>query len=140
MGFTKRERKLFKWHDGSKWHGIDPLEADIALDAVDLDWEAQFLSLRLGESSAAVALVDATRKIFKLPELTIAEDGAESGMTSVDVLDLLGTFISWRQELRDFFGQPPTSQPSTDGAAAVTESGSDSTSTSPVSSPGPVSP
>jgi hypothetical protein len=146
--FSPKSRKIFKYSDGAKIIGIDPLEAQVALESVDLDWEAEFLKIRQLKmdnppkeiakeaNKAAMVVADAARKAFKLPEFSIdQETGAESGLTSVDVLDLLGDFVQWRAELQSFFEQALTSPPSTDGTAAVTANGTDSTSTSDGRSP-----
>ena len=140
MVFKPKERRIFKFFDGSRNRGIDPLEADIALEAVDLDWEAQFTQMQLGKAAAATAIVDAARAVFKLAPYELADDGSESGLTASEVLDLLGNFIVWRADTRNFIAPPATSQPSTDGVAALTESGTASTSTSTEKSSVAVSP
>lgn len=143
MPFDRKQRRIFKYHNGSRMVGIDPLEADIALEAVNLDWEAQFSLLKVGNSQAAMDVIAAARTVFKVPEFVIdPESGDESGLSSVEVLDLLGEFLKWRTELRNFTEPTPTLPPSTEAAAAsaTTGNGTDSTSISPVKSPETVSP
>jgi hypothetical protein len=142
MAFNAKQRKIFRYYNGIRRVGIDPLDADIALEAVDLDWEAQFSLLEIGDSAAAVAVVAAARKVFKVPEFTIDEDEVESGLSSVEILDLLGEFMQWRIELRNFTEPTPISPPSTESAGPqpATDNGTDCTSTSPAKSPATASP
>lgn len=148
MSFNPKERRIFKFFDGTRMRGMDPLEADIALQSSDVDWEAHYLSVKLladamktpgadqkqllaDAQKTADAMVKSARDIFHLRTYDIQEDGSEVGLTTMEVLELLGRFVAWRAALRNFTEAPPTSQPSTDGMEAVTGSGTDCGSTSP---------
>ena len=132
MSFTRKQRQIFKFNDGKKWRSLDPLEADIAIQAVDIDWEAKFSLLKIGDLSEVSAIVDAARKVFQLEPLILSDDGEtdNGGWSSSDVMDLLRDFLGWRYEILNFTDPPQTSPPSTGGAAGATESGTDSGSIS----------
>lgn len=146
MPFDPKQRRIFRYFDGSRQRGIDPLEIDIAMEAVDFDWEANFSLMRADDTKirldAMQSVVAAARKVFKIPEFDIADDGKDSGLGASEVLDLLGEFLEWKSNLRNFIEPLPTSPPSTEAApvSTATASGTACTSTSPARLPGEASP
>jgi hypothetical protein len=120
MIWKPRERKIFRYWNGERNIGVDPIEADMALKSVDLDWKERMLSLQLGESDAMTDIVEACKKVFKLKEYDIDAEGNETGLTPVDIFDLLAEFIKWREEVANFFESSPTSVPATDYPQAET--------------------
>jgi hypothetical protein len=142
MAFSKENRLIFKYNNGSKMVGIDPLEVDIAYDAIKLDWLAKLSLARIGDADAIREVVSATRKIFSVPEYVIADDGTESGLSGLEVVNLFSEFKEWRTRIEGFTEPTPTLPPSTaEGQASIpTKSGTDSTSTSPDRLPETVSP
>jgi len=146
MSVSKSDRKIFRYWNGTRKVGIDPLEADIAIEAVDLDWEAKITLARVGDKEAIQDIIAAARKVFGLPTLEIADDDTETGLTSVEVIEILTEFMLWKRELQGFT-EPPQTGPeptaatgqSTVGVSSPTASGTDSTSTSGVKSPATVS-
>lgn len=130
--FERKARKIFRFKDGQKWRSLDPLEADIAIQAVDLDWEAKFTLLRAGDLAEALPLVEAACKVFKLtPFVLNEEDGSDNGGWSpADTMDLLGDFLKWRAETRDFTEPPQTTPKSTEEPPKTIESGTDDSSIS----------
>ena len=123
MAFERKQRKIYRYSDGSRMLGIDPLEADVAIQAIDLDWEAKFTLMRVGDLGAAMEVVAAARRVFRLPEFIIAADGTESGVSSAEVLDLLLDFLTWKTSLADFTVPPQTSPQSTAANPEATASG-----------------
>ena len=121
--FDPEKRKIFKYHNGTKLVGIDPIEVDIALETVDIDWEAQFSLLKIGDLEAAQAIVAAARKVFQIQEYDAETD---KGLTSLEVLSTLGDFVAWRTELRNFTEPLPTGERSTEQDQTVTTNGTDS--------------
>ena len=140
--FDKEKRLIFRYFNGSKMVGIDPLEVDIAYDAIKLDWPAKLSLARIGDNDAIREVVAATRKIFSVPEFSIAEDGTESGLSSLEIVNLFSEFKEWRTRIEGFTEPPPTLPQSTaaDPALTAMKSGTDSTSTSPARSPETASP
>ena len=140
------ERKIFKYHNGVKVVGIDPLEADMRLGSVDLNWEERYLTLNLGvapnatpqQREEALAAVEemtvAAKKVFRLKDYEIDDEGNETGLTTIEVQELLGAFVAWKEEVRSFFAPTPTSLPPTElGSAEVTANTADCGGTSTVS-------
>jgi hypothetical protein len=144
--FKPKERRIFRYFDGQKKRGIDPLEAQLALEAADVDWEKKLLDFRIYAAmdeknetvvreaiEAAQDIVAVVRKAFKIPEY---DAEAEVGLTLMELLDLVAAFIGWRNDVQESFESSQTSPRSTDGAnAADTGNGSDCGSTSPGSLP-----
>ena len=125
--FTKKERCIFRYFDGQKKRGMDPLEADIAMESSKFDWEANVLGMQLGEGPAAIATIAEIRRIFGLKEY---DAETEAGLTSSEVLDVLADFGAWKETVKNFFVPPQTSPQSTVDNPPTIENGTDSTSTS----------
>lgn len=146
MAFDPDKRKIFLYHDGTSRRGIDPLEADIAIEAVDLDWEAKVSLAKIGDADSIRDIILASRKIFGVSEFRISDDGKQSGLSSMEVLAVLTDFMAWKQSLMGFTAPPQTGEQSTAAeeqstaeTSPLTKSGTDSTSTSPANSPATVS-
>ena len=116
--YKPKERKIYKFFDGKKNRGLDPLEAELKLESVDIDWEERFVSLQTGDKQALVDISEAARKVFSVEPYEISDDGAESGLTTTEVFELLADFVEFKRNLTAFSDATPTSPPSTDSAVA----------------------
>lgn len=92
--FNERQKQIFKYSDGSKIRGIDPLDVSIALSKQDFDWEQTALRAKVGDISAVSEMIEYSRKIFKLAEYEEI-DGNSVGVTSQDVLNTLVDFVEY---------------------------------------------
>ena len=131
MTFDPQARKIYRFYDGQKQRGVDPLEIYLALQKTGVDWDAKFTLLKAHDLTVAEELVEAGRKVFDLRKFEIAADGTESGLTTVEVLDVLAGFLEFVYETTNFTDPPQTSPPSTEDNPEATASGAAGIGTSP---------
>lgn len=137
-----QERQIFRFHDGAQERAIDPLptlrrlqqtpglslENDMALAAA----AGAGGEFAVEGDKAIERLVDATRKAFSIPPLTLAADKSTIGLTEPEVLGLLTAFGKFIGRLQEAARPLANSPPTTDSAASAnstTPPGSDSIST-----------
>lgn len=113
--FNQEEVKIFKFWDGEKNRGIDPLDASIMLGRDgSFDWQAVAVRSQTGDLAAVGELVEQVRTIFKLKHYEILDDGKEVGVTSSEVLNILMDFMAYMDTLKKNIDDTATSTPSTD--------------------------
>ncbi|HEY1601733.1 MAG TPA: hypothetical protein VGG64_19185 [Pirellulales bacterium] len=141
---TNRQREIFRYWDGTKERGADPL---VVLRALVTDSE---FDIKTDPELAAQGIADATDRTLKAirrvlsvrPWETLA-CGKEVGLTDAETLELLSDFGLYLDGLKKNSSLTPTSQPATGSTDSVSpnpppdaqpmseSSDSDSTSTDP---------
>jgi hypothetical protein len=101
--FTKKERSIYRFWNGEKNVGADPLVIQRRLaSAPDCDWEAdvKILQLQTGESlSAFDRLAKAARHAFKVRDFEEI-DGVQHGLLDSEIIELMVDFVAWMNELK----------------------------------------
>lgn len=145
-----RGRVVFRYFDGARNRGADPLRLKAALDKACPEWAAKCAKLAESEQLAASGLVltgslaatvvaqregltneliAAAREAFQLP-VYAEQRGRACGVTDLEALDTLAAYLAWVAELMGDTRPLVTPPPSTDSAAAGSPSGSGSDSPS----------
>jgi hypothetical protein len=99
--FTKKERCIFKFWNGERNIGGDPLAIQrklITFPDFNLEVDLKLLQLANEESlNAFDRLVRAARHAFKVKDFEVDEDGNESGLLDTEMIELIvdfGTFLT----------------------------------------------
>ena len=135
------ERCIFRYWDGVRVRGIDPLKAIRELASDPTFNPATHPELALVEDLAVSlpatnAMVSATRRVFELAEWSEDEKtGNQTGMTDGEALQTYSTFAGFVNALKKNGNPSPTTPPATepvlstvsDGKAEPTSVSSDST-------------
>lgn len=132
MRFSDEERRIFRYFDGTQKRGIDPLEVAIAVEKVDLDWQATLSLVKADDRKiqleAMEDLLKAAREVFGLKEFSIDQETDESiGVTGSEVIDILFDFMAWENALEKKVEQTATTQPSTEENQTTTKDGTGDT-------------
>ncbi len=143
----RRNKRIFRFWNGSKMVGIDPIEAFRKLDAhSEFDFDSIGFRMEEGDLEAIRIVCDAAQQTFGVKPWGVDASGRESGLTIEEQIELVGQFCAYCAELKKNIALSPTQRPSTAPETSQTSSMSDfadsgSTSTDPKSaSPGPSTP
>lgn len=139
----RRNKKIFRYWNGSKMVGIDPIEAFRSFDAhPELDLESIGFRIDEGDSAAMLILCDAVQKTFNVHPWRQEPDGSESGLTIEEQVNLAAQFIDFIVELKKNIVLSPMRQPPTgpeispDSPSETTNDSADSGSISDDPKPG----
>lgn len=141
---AKRQRNIFRYHNGIRWVKADPLEINERLETdpeVD-DYRAKFKAVVRGELEATTEFDGLLRRVFGLP---LYHDG--HGLTKLEAFELFGQWLEFVADLKKTLGDlpmplqrlvdSPATDPSTTPPAADWSSGATG---SPGGAPTPSSP
>lgn len=141
-----RNKNIFRYWDGTKTVGIDPIQAFRALDAhPEFDFESIGMRVEMGDMDAIDICCRAAQDVFHVRPWSMI-DGKESGLSQHEILGLVARFLEYVVELKKNIALCPTSLlftvPGTSPPSPTSNSSdSGSTSTAPNSdSPGPSTP
>jgi hypothetical protein len=121
MAFTKRERCIYKYWNGTKTVACDPLAVHrrlLMFPEFDLETDMKLLQQVTNQRAMLEAferLVKAARHAFKVAEFAEDDQGVQTGLEDSGVLELLFDFGQWMQDLKN--AQAPQQ-----GPPSVTES------------------
>lgn len=130
--YTAEERQIYRFFDGTKQRGVDPLATwRRFVTAPDFDAAADLQSVidRPEDMESIARVVTAARAALKVGEYN-DEDG--SGLTDTEVLQAIGGLVVFMQDLQKKMPISPTSQDATDcptEGESVTQNTSDYIST-----------
>lgn len=110
FGFGKRKREIFKYHDGLRTRFADPIVIMRSMSMhpkLDLEEHLKQFASEQTElrNEAAVILTEATRDIFGI---TPFSDRLLKGLTELETLDVLNSFIDYLDTLKKNGNGPPT--------------------------------
>jgi hypothetical protein len=153
LGLSGRDRIVFRYFNGSRVVGADPLRLKAALDAACPQWAAKCEQLgavertsrsglplspgivaeQLRQREALTAdLIGGARKAFGLADYSEA-GGKASGVTDLEALDVLAEFLGWvadvMEDTRPLASPPPSTESAAQASVPVSESDSPSTPT-----------
>lgn len=135
-------REIFRYSDGTRERGIDPIKAlRELLSQQDFALGTDPQLAETGDQEAYGRTVGAVRRVFAVAEWSEDDTGKESGTTETECMQLLKSFADYLDEIKKNISPPQTSQPATEPNVSVsqptapnasdTSSTSDSISTSP---------
>lgn len=105
-----RRRAIFRYWDGRRWRGADPLVAfRRMLNHPRFDPDTHLAAADRGDQEALSIVVEATREIFEIP----AWRDDQQGLTEAETLNLIGEFIEYLNALKKNGSRSPTSPEST---------------------------
>lgn len=115
--FNKEEVKIFKYNNGTKLVGVDPIDVQINLESQEHfeDIDKLVSSMQLGDVKALGELVKIGRAMFNIAPLELDQETGEStGLGSLGVVKVLTDFTLYMEELKKNGEDMLTSQPPTD--------------------------
>lgn len=110
----QRQREIFRYFNGAREVGIDPLQAirDLAEDpAFDIDKTPKLAvnpDLQIAKKHSAIMLA-AVRRVFGLPVWSEDAIGNQRGVLDSEVYELYGRFGAYLGSLKKSTSLPPTS-------------------------------
>lgn len=129
--YANRQRAIFRFWDGTRKRGVDPILVVRALEShPEFNWEVdpQLIEMEDADREAAdgafARIADATRMAFGIPLF----DG-KHGLTEGELLNLLGFFVGYLNALKKNTSTPLTS-PEPTASASLGESDTTSPSVS----------
>jgi hypothetical protein len=136
--YTPGERKIFRFFNGKKIVGIDPLPVQFAFQEYpgDIERDAKMLSITSPEAQAEVAeafrrMVGHVRRAFHLEPY----DDERGGLTDQECVDLFGAFTAFLADIKKKAGISVTpSRPVIRPVGSATANTSGSSSTVPAAS------
>lgn len=134
---SERQREIFRFWDGEKERGVDPLVIWTNLwgdDSIDVDVE--FKRIANNELESTVEVVKAARNWFSIKPFTVTDSG-EEGLTDLEVCDVLRDFLTFVNEIKKKRGPLPMPSrlllPQPPGSPSITPPSAASSSTPSVS-------
>lgn len=100
--FTKKERQIFRFYDGEKMVGRDPITIQTKLATSHADWEVDIALLRGGTKESFEAydrLVSGARNAFGVKAFDEV-DGKESGLLDAEVMEILIDYVGFLDEVK----------------------------------------
>lgn len=112
--YSVEERQIFRFFDGEKERGIDPIATFRAfVSQPDFDYQADVGLAETGDLQATARVLAAARAAFKVSEFS-EDNGQQSGMLDSEVIATMKAFGSFISSLQKKTESTLTSQPSTD--------------------------
>lgn len=128
--FTKKERNIYRFWNGERMVGADPLVISRKLTTFpDFDFETDLKLLQLATSEdpelikQSLKAMDrwaaAARHAFKIKEFELQEDGSEVGLLEDEIAELILDFFTWLGEVKKNTLTTPTPQNSTESVSST---------------------
>lgn len=118
--WTKRERSIFSFWDGSQWRRVDPIEIQIKLLPVSAELDVMLGRANISVPQAAKDRAEATkdaiavvRQIFQLEPYSY-ENGVEKGVPADECFNILEQYGLFMQGLKKNTQPSPSVAPSTE--------------------------
>lgn len=106
-----RNKCIFRFWDGSRWTGVDPIEAFRKLDAhPEFDWESIGPRIDAGEPEALRIVCSAVQDAFGVQPWSMDRSGRESGLSTQEHLELLTAFSNFVVDVKKNINLFPTSR------------------------------
>lgn len=99
--FTKKERQIYRYYNGNKVVGCDPMLVQMKL-AKYTDWQTDIKLLQLVNQESLAAyerLTGAARVAFNVKSFS-EEDGEQSGLLDQEVMELLVDFSDFVKDIK----------------------------------------
>lgn len=108
------DTEIFKYHNGTRMVGIDPLDIHLAFSTMDYDWEAAHAKIKSGHMDSLKELIVKCRYVFNLDEYEVLDDGSTVGCGAKHVVNVLTEFGTFMDALKKNIDDLPTSAESMD--------------------------
>jgi len=95
--FTPEQTKIFKYFDGKKLQGVDPLDIQLKFSKSKVDWDDLSFRAQAGETDAIEEIVNSFRSILGLH---VYDAETDTGLTSMKVLETFQQFGEYMAELK----------------------------------------
>lgn len=110
---TEKQRHIFRYYNGNKKVAADPMKLAKKLATAypkESTWEhdLKLLQLQNAESLEAFGrMAELGRQVFEIAEFSEDDKGKQSGLTEIEVVELLALFATWMGDVKKNTAQKP---------------------------------